>query len=474
MDKKKMTCPVEKKCGGCRYLNLDYSEELKNKEDYVRRLIKPYCRLSGITGMEDPFFYRNKVTRVFGMEKGKPVYGIFEEKSHRIVKTEKCLIEDERADAIINSVWSLLRSFKIRVYDEDTRVGLLRYVMVRTGRLTGEVMVTLVTASPVFPSKQNFCKALKKLHPEITTIVQNVNSRTDSLVLSDKENVLYGKGFIEDELCGKRFKISSKSFYQVNPIQTEILYRKAVDYAGLTGKERVLDAYSGIGTIGIIASDKAKEVISVELNGDAVKDAKINASANKIKNISFYKNDAGKFMVDMAKKGEKVDVVFMDPPRQGSSEDFIKALLIMKPKRIVYVSCGPETLARDLKLLTSGGYKVESAECVDMFPKTEHVETVVLLSQQKPDDHIEIEINLDEIDATGAETKATYKKIQNWVQEKYGFHVTNLNIAQVKQRHGIIERENYNKPKSEDSRQPRCPEEKVKAIEDALRHFQMI
>ncbi len=381
MDKKKMTCPVEKKCGGCRYLNLDYSEELKNKEDYVRRLIKPYRRLSGITGMEDPFFYRNKVTRVFGMEKGKPVYGIFEEKSHRIVKTEKCLIEDERADAIINSVWSLLRSFKIRVYDEDTRVGLLRYVMVRTGRLTGEVMVTLVTASPVFPSKQNFCKALKKLHPEITTIVQNVNSRTDSLVLSDKENVLYGKGFIEDELCGKRFKISSKSFYQVNPIQTEILYRKAVDYAGLTGKERVLDAYSGIGTIGIIASDKAKEVISVELNGDAVKDAKINASANKIKNISFYKNDAGKFMVDMAKKGEKVDVVFMDPPRQGSSEDFIKSLLIMKPKRIVYVSCGPETLARDLKLLTSGGYKVESAECVDMFPKTEHVETCVLLTK---------------------------------------------------------------------------------------------
>ena len=397
MSEKKRTCPVSKRCGGCRYLDIEYREELNKKEDYVRKLLKPYVKLKGITGMANPCYYRNKVTRAFGMDRGKPVYGIFEEKSHRIVTVDKCLIEDEKADAIINSVWGLLKSFKIRVYDEDTGVGLLRYVMVRTGRLTGEVMVTLVTASPVFPSKQNFCKALKKLHPDITTIVQNVNSRTDSLVLSDKENVLYGKGFIEDELCGKRFKISSKSFYQVNPIQTEILYRKAVDYAGLTGKERVLDAYSGIGTIGIIASDKAKEVISVELNGDAVKDAKINASANKIKNISFYKNDAGKFMVDMAKKGEKVDVVFMDPPRQGSSEDFIKALLIMKPKRIVYVSCGPETLARDLKLLTSGGYKVESAECVDMFPKTEHVETCCLLERvRNAKDHISFTLDMED------------------------------------------------------------------------------
>lgn len=361
---------------------MDYSEQLKKKENYVAGLLKPYVKLSGITGMDDPYYYRNKVTAAFGRDRqNNPISGIYEEKTHKIVPIDACLIEDSKADEIIGTIRGMLKSFKIKVYDEDTRYGLLRHVLVRVGKHSGEVMVVLVTASPVFPSKQNFCRALREKHPEITTIVQNINDRTDSLVLGERENVLYGKGYIVDTLCGKSFRISARSFYQINTIQTEVLYSKAVDYAGLTGKETVLDAYCGIGTIGIVAAKKAGFVYGVELNKDAVRDAKINASKNNIENIKFFAADAGKFMEQVAKDGSKLDVVFMDPPRAGSSEQFLRSLLVLKPKKVVYVSCGPDTLARDLKILTKGGYKVEKAECVDMFPHaaTEHVETVCLL-----------------------------------------------------------------------------------------------
>ena len=381
-NKTAVSCPVLSKCGACKYLEMEYGKQLKKKEKYVQEILKPFCKVNGITGMEKPFYYRNKVTRAFGMSRNKvPVFGIYEEKSHKIVQVDKCFIEDEKAGEIIKTIFSLLRSFKIRVYDEDTGYGLLRYVMVRKAFATGEYMVVLVTASPVFPSKQNFCKALRQKHPEITTIVQNINFRTDSLVLSDKENVLYGKGFIEDRLCGKLFKLSSRSFYQVNPVQTEILYKKAIDYAGLTGKEIVLDAYSGIGTIGIIAADRAGKVISVEVNRDAVRDAVTNAKKNNLKNITFYAEDAGSFMEKLSEDKAKTDVVFMDPPRQGASKEFIDALLMLKPAKIVYISCGPESLGRDLELLTKGGYVVKKAECVDMFPQVNHVEACALLGK---------------------------------------------------------------------------------------------
>jgi len=382
-ENKKSRCPVSKKCGGCKYIDTDYNEQLKRKEAYVSGLLKPYVKVSGITGMKNPDHYRNKVSAAFGMDrKHNPISGIYEAKSHRIVEVKECLIEDKKADEIIQTVKGMLKSFKIKVYDEDTGYGLLRHVLVRTGHSTGQIMVVLVTASPVFPSKNNFCKALLAKHPEITTIVQNINYRTDSLVISDKENVLYGKGYIEDILCGKTFRISARSFYQVNPVQTEILYSKAIDYAGLTGKEKVMDAYSGIGTIGIIASDKASRVLSVELNRDAVKDAVNNARKNGIKNIDFYTDDAGAFMEKLARDGEKIDVVFMDPPRQGSSEAFIKSIFTLKPDRVVYVSCGPDSLARDLKLFKAGGYNCQKAECVDMFPHTAHVETVCLMTRK--------------------------------------------------------------------------------------------
>ena len=271
----------------------------------------------------------------------------------------------------------------MKVYDEDTGYGFLRHVLIRTAHKTGEIMVVLVTASPVFPSKNNFVKALRKVYPEITTVVQNINNRGTSMVLGDKEHVLYGPGFIVDELCGKRFRISSKSFYQINPVQTEILYDIAIKAANLTGKETVVDAYCGIGTIGIAASSKAKEVIGVELNKDAVRDAVTNAKINQIKNVSFYNNDAGKFMVQMASEGGKADVVFMDPPRSGSTEEFINAVATLKPERVVYVSCGLDTLARDLAVFKKKGYKAQEAWAVDMFPMTGHCESVVKLTRIK-------------------------------------------------------------------------------------------
>ncbi len=376
-------CPVYKKCGGCDFQGVSYEEQLKIKETQVRQLLAPFCKVHPIAGMKNPYHYRNKVHAVFSHDKkGNAVSGVYQKGTHIVVPIERCMIEDEKADEIIGSIRGLLKSFKIRTYDEDTGYGLLRHVLVRRGFASGEILVVLVTASPVFPSKNNFVKALRKLHPEITTIVQNVNGRGTSMVLGNQEKTLYGKGYIEDILCGYTFRISPKSFYQVNPAQTEILYKKAIKLAGLTGKELVLDAYCGIGTIGLIASRGAGQVIGVELNRDAVRDAVANAKRNQVKNVRFYCADAGKFMVDMAADGVKADVVFMDPPRSGSDVTFLDCLAKMAPKRVVYISCEPESLARDLKYLKKKGYQAEGAWPVDMFGWTGCVETVVMLSRK--------------------------------------------------------------------------------------------
>ena len=371
-------CPVSKKCGGCKWIDKEYSVQLKEKEKWVQELLKPFCKPEPIIGMEQPTHYRNKVHAVFGEDrKHNIISGIYEEGTHKIVPVDSCLIENEKADAIIVSIRELLKSFKIRPYNEDTGYGLLRHVLIRTGHVTGQIMVVLVLSSPIMPSKNNFVKALLKLHPEITAIVVNVNDRGTSMVLGDKEQVIYGKGYIEDVLCDKTFRISPKSFYQVNPVQTEKLYNKALEYAELTGKETVLDAYCGTGTIGLIASHKAGNVIGVELNADAVKDARENAKRNNVKNIQFYQNDAGKFLVGMAEQGAKADVVLMDPPRSGSDEAFLSSVVKMKPGKVVYISCNPETLVRDLKYLTKHGYKVKRGVACDMFPFTSHCEVIV-------------------------------------------------------------------------------------------------
>ncbi|MBP3475261.1 MAG: 23S rRNA (uracil(1939)-C(5))-methyltransferase RlmD [Lachnospiraceae bacterium] len=397
-------CPVAKKCGGCQYIDMPYKEQLAKKQKYVEQLLKGFGKVNRIIGMEQPEYYRNKVHAVYDFHKGKGIVsGIYQENSHDVVSVDSCLLENRKADAIIVSIRELAKSFKIKTYNEDTGYGLLRHVLVRVGHTTGQIMVVLVLGSPILPSKKNFVGALCKLHPEITTIVVNVNNKKTSMVLGEKEQVIYGKGYIEDVLCGRTFRISPKSFYQVNSVQTEKLYHKAIEYARLTGRETVIDAYCGIGTIGLAAASEAKKVIGVELNKDAVRDAVINARINQIKNADFYQNDAGRFMVQLAKSQTQVDVVFMDPPRSGSTEEFMDALLRLNPSRIVYISCNPDTLARDLKYLTGAsrgqkagcengkgkdrgngmvnGYRVMEITPVDMFPFTECIETICILSQ---------------------------------------------------------------------------------------------
>lgn len=382
-ERKDSLCPVSKLCGGCQYLDMPYEEQLRLKQQQMQKLLGSFCKVYPIVGMKDPFHYRNKVHAVFGRKKGEVVSGVYQENTHNLIPVERCMIEDEKSDEIIGTIRNMVKSFKIRIYDEDSGYGLLRHVLIRRGFATNEIMVVLVTASPVFPSKNHFVQALLKAHPEITTIVQNINGRGTSMVLGDKEHILYGRGMIEDVLCGCRFCISSRSFYQVNPVQTEKLYAKAVELAGLTGQEVVLDAYCGIGTIGIIAARKAKQVIGVELNPDAVRDAIQNAKGNRISNIRFYCNDATRFMSQMAENKATADVVLMDPPRSGSTEEFIRAVKAVRAKRVVYVSCGPETLARDLRVFGKLGYQACGAWVYDMFPEVRHVETVALLVKKR-------------------------------------------------------------------------------------------
>ena len=342
-------CPYAKKCGGCDYQGVEYKEQLKIKQAYMKKLLKPFCFVEPIVGMKNPLYYRHKVHAAFDCtRRGQIVAGAYRKNTHDVVDIESCMIEEQESDEIIRDIKDMLRSFRIKTYDEDTGYGLLRHVLVRKGYATGQIMV-------------------------------NVNDKKTSMVLGDRNITLYGKGFIEDKLCGCTFRISPSSFYQVNPVQTELLYEKAIHEAHLTGKERVIDAYCGTGTIGIIAAKNAGEVIGVELNRDAIRDAVTNAKRNDIRNIRFYNDDAGKFMVEMAQKGEKADVVIMDPPRTGSDEAFLSSVVELSPERVVYVSCGPETLARDLKYLTKHGYAVKRATPYDCFPYTEHIETVVLL-----------------------------------------------------------------------------------------------
>ena len=376
------SCKALKRCGACLGFACGYEKQLEEKRQQVGKLLGSFGSVSPVLGMENPYFYRNKVHRVFGRDnRGHDLYGNFEEGSHRIVTVGECLIEDRLSQSVIDTVFSLLPSFKLRAYDEDLEWGFLRHVLVRRAFATGQLMVVLVTASSMFPGKNNFVKALRSAHPEITTIVQSINSMHTNMILGEREVVLYGKGFIEDELCGCRFRISPASFYQVNHDQTEVLYGKAVELAGLTGKETVLDAYCGIGTIGIVAAKHAKKVLGVENNPAAIKDAKLNAKANGFDNLQFVCGDAGEYMQEMAARGEALDMVFMDPPRAGSDKNFLEAILTLSPERVVYVSCNPETLARDLRTLTKK-FQVKKMIPVDMFPATKHVETIVLMSRK--------------------------------------------------------------------------------------------
>lgn len=471
----KEKCPYVDKCGACHMGQTSYEEELIEKKKLVEKHIGKYCRVNDVAGMYYPFHYRNKVHAVFGRNKDEVIAGTYAEGTHTIVPIQDCLIEDAQASAIIKTVTELIKSFKLWVYNEDTGRGLMRHILIRKGMSTKQIMVVLVTAAPEFPHKNNFVAELRKRHPEITTIVQNINSQNTTFVLGDKNKPLYGEGFIEDVLCGLRFRISPNSFYQVNAAQTQVLYKKAIQAAGLTGKEMVIDAYCGIGTIGMAMASKAGKVLGIELNKDAVRDAKANAKRNRIENIRFVGADATEYMTRMSQEKEKVDVVVMDPPRSGSTEAFVKAVGSLKPDRVVYVSCNPETLGRDLGWFKKQGYVAQEAWPVDMFGWTEHVETVVLLSKGEIDSKkVRVEFSLEDMDMSDFQDKATYTQIKDYVLEHTGLKVSNLYISQIKRKCGLEVGKNYNLAKSEDSRQPQCPPEKENAIREAMKYFGMI
>ena len=375
-------CPHKKKCSGCQLQNLTYEEQLRMKQVKLIGLLGRYGHVEEIIGMENPYHYRNKVQAAFFYRDKKVHSGVYQSATGKIVPVDSCLLCDEMADAIIVTVRKLCHGFKIRPFDLRTGQGFLRHVMVRRGFRSGEIMVVLVTAPGEFRDKRSFTNELLRRHPEITTVVWNVNGSATPLLLGKQSENLYGSGKITEQLCGLSFSISPRSFYQVNPVQTEVLYGKVKEFAALTGKERVIDAYSGTGTIGLTLAEKAREVIGVELSRDAVKDAKDNARLNGISNATFYCGDAGEWMKEAAERKERVDVVVTDPPRSGCTPAFLHSLIALAPKRVVYVSCNPETLARDLYTLKKGGYKVTRIQPVDMFPFTGHVETVVCLNKQ--------------------------------------------------------------------------------------------
>ena len=390
MQKYQFPCPVCKKCGGCQLTNMTYEEQLSFKQAKVIKLLGRFGHVSEILTTGEPFYYRNKVQAAFGRTRGGEIIsGVYQSSTHNIVKVDSCMLEDPRADAIIVTVRKMLKEFKLTVFNENNQTGFLRHVLVKVAQGTGQIMVVLVTGTKEFKSRNAFCAELRKRHPEITTIVQNVNRKFTSLVLGDEETVLYGDGYITDELLGKKFIISPKSFYQVNSEATKLLYQTALEYADIKENDRVIDAYAGVGTIGMLCADSAGEVLSVELNPDAVRDAKKNAKLNGINNMRFLCADATALLSEMAEERETAEIVIMDPPRAGSTVQFMKSVCALSPKKIVYVSCNPETLARDLDYFVRNKYKVKKMQPVDMFPNTGHVETVVLLSRKNIDDHLE-------------------------------------------------------------------------------------
>ena len=377
-------CPAFKICGGCKYNDLAYNRQLDEKQKRLEKLLGHFHTVSKIRGMDDPLHYRHKVHQVITrLADGQTAGGYYAAGSHKVVTVPSCRLDDEECQAVIRTVCRLAKEFGLPVYDEIRKTGFLRHVMIRKSRANGEMMAILVAASPELHGKTKFVQQLTAAHPKVTSVILNVNDRRTSMVLGAKNITLFGPGYLTDTLCGLSFKLSPASFFQVNPVMTEPLYETAVSFAGLTGKETVIDAYCGTGTIGLIAAGQAGRVIGAELNAAAVRDARENAAANGIRNAKFIKADAGDFMTALAGRGESADAVFLDPPRSGCSPAFLAACLKLSPSRIVYVSCGPESLARDLAVLTKGGYTVSAIQPFDLFPFTEHVETVCCLYHQK-------------------------------------------------------------------------------------------
>ena len=482
-------CTVAKQCGGCQIQFMSYEEQLRFKENKVFNNLKRIggaedFKMNAIIGMDEPFCYRNKAQFPVGTDRnGNLISGFYAGRTHSIISMDTCALgikpEGRNVNGqIMNIVKRHMTDHNIPTYDEQTGKGVVRHVLIRIGAKTSQIMVCVIVNAKNLPYGEKLVEQLKTIQG-MTSISVNINREKSNVILGDKVINLYGPGYIEDYIGDVKFRISPLSFFQVNPVQTEKLYGKALEYAGLTGNETVWDLYCGIGSISLFLAKKAKKVLGVEIVAPAINDARINAEINSINNAEFFVGAAEEvvpayFAAHPDAPECKPDVIVVDPPRKGCDEALLDTIVKMSPDRIVYVSCDSATLARDIKWLEEHGYKIIEATPCDMFPQTVHVETVVLLSQQKPDDYVEVELELDEFDVTSAESKATYAEIKDYVLKEHGLKVSNLYISQVKRKCGIEVGENYNRPKSDDSRQPQCPAEKENAIRDALEHFGMI
>ena len=480
-------CPVARPCGGCQLQMLDYAEQLRFKE---KKIAENLQRIGGMTeipmepivGMETPFRYRNKAQFPIGQDKnGKRITGFYAGRTHQIMENRNCYLGVEQNEEILNRVLTWMEENRVSAYNEETGKGLVRHVLIRFGFTTKEIMVCLVVNGKKLPAEEKLIGSLTELKG-MTSISLSVNRERTNVIMGKEIHCLWGQSYITDYIGNVKYQISPLSFYQVNPAQTEKLYGLALEYAGLTGNETVWDLYCGIGTISLFLAQKAKKVYGVEIVPEAIADAKNNAKINQIENAEFFVGKSEEILPSYYEQyakdhpGEQAhaDVIVVDPPRKGCEENLLHTMASMQPDRIVYVSCDSATLARDVKVLGELGYEVKKVRGVDQFPMTCHVETVVLLSQQKPDDTIEIDLDLDELDATSAELKATYQEIKDYVLKEFGLKVSNLYISQVKRKCGIEVGENYNLPKSENARVPQCPKEKEDAIKAALKYFAMI
>ena len=472
-------CPVFKRCGGCHLQHIKYENQLEIKSGFIEDAMQ---RIGGfenlkcdeVIGMENPYRYRNKCIFPVGIDKnGEIVSGFYASRSHDIIAIDDCMAGVLENEQIVKAVKEYMAETGVMPYNEENHTGLVRRVFIRDGRASGEIMVVVSVNGKNIPQKEKLVSKLAAVSDKIVSIYINVNETRTNNVLGMENKLIYGKAEIEDTLLGIKFKISPHSFYQINPYMTEKLYGKALEYANITDKDNVLDVYCGIGTISLAAAKSAKHVTGIEIVEQAVRDAKSNAKNNGISNVDFFADSAENAVPKLIEGGMKPDIVILDPPRKGSDEATLRAIAKAQPKRIVYVSCNASTLARDAKYLSSLGYTPTAVTGVDMFPNTCHVETVVLLSQLKPDDIVQVELNAEDLALTSAEAKATYEEIKTYVKRAFGFKVSSLYIAQVKQKMGLPMGKNYNVSKK-GTRVPICPPEKEAAILEALKHYKMI
>ena len=467
-------CPYFPRCGGCTYRHIRYEEELRLKrqrvQDNLSRIGGSDVTVEEILGAQDTLRYRNKAQ--YPVSKDGAV-GFYRARTHEVIECEHCLLVKPEADAAAEALREYMQSCRVAGYDEKTGRGLVRHLYIRSNA-AGENLVCVLVNGDKLPKEDRLVTLLRDACPKCTGIVLGTNTKKGNVILGDRYRTLWGSDRLEDTLCGKTFRLSVPSFYQVNRVQAERLYAKAIEFAGLTGQETVLDLYCGAGTITLALSDHAKKVLGAEIVPEAIDDARENAARNGVKNAEFFCGDASDVAKKLARENLRPDVITVDPPRKGLAADVVESIAEMQPGRVVYVSCDSATMARDVKRLAGLGYTAQRACAVDMFPRADHVETVCLLSKLQSKEHIEIEVKMDELDLTSAESKATYDEIKAYVLEKHGLKVSSLYISQVKRKCGLDVGQNYNLSKKEDAKVPQCPPEKEAAIMDALKHFQMI